>query len=337
MTIRGSLIKLVVFVAITTLAGFLVATTVGNIRFNPVDSYGAAFTDASGLKPGDDVKVAGVAIGKVKSVDLTGPQSALVKFQVDSKRPLTVTTSARIRYKNLISDRYLELTNGSAATTVLPPGSVIPVSRTNAGLQMDRLVNGFRPLLQGLDPDAANRLTASLVAVLNGEADEITDVVQQVGSLSGTLADKDQAIGAIITNLGSVLATADQRGQDLSDVVTNLQKLVSGLDGDRQTVTNAVDQIDAVTTTLSGTLAQARSPLAADISTLGKTAGNLNAQTDSLTALLAGLPHAYQKISRVSSYGNFVNFFVCGLAIRYPGLQGGADTPMVTAPADRCK
>ncbi|WP_063016067.1 MCE family protein [Nocardia nova] len=337
MTIRGPLIKLLVFVVVTTLAGFLVASTVGNIRFTPATSYSAVFTDASGLKVGDDVKVAGIPVGKVHSVELTGPREALVKFDVDSQRPLTTATKLQIRYKNLISDRYLELTDSSPSAPALAAGAVIPVSRTGAGLQMDQLVNGFRPLLQGLDPDAANRLTASLVEVINGRSDKIADIVRQVATLSGTLADKDRAIGAIITNLGAVMNTADQRGQDLSAAVTNLQKLVSGLNEDQATVTGAVDQLDGATSTLSSVLAEARAPLAADITQLGRTAANLNAETDSLNALLSGLPHAYQKISRASSYGNFVNFFVCGLAIRYPGPQGGADTPMVVAPADRCK
>ncbi|PPJ25559.1 MCE family protein [Nocardia nova] len=337
MTIRGPLIKLLVFVAVTSVAGFLVATIVGNMRFTPADSYRAEFADASGLKTGDDVKVAGIAVGKVKSVELTGPQRALVKFEVDSQRPLTVATKAQIRYKNLISDRYLELTDGTAPAPKLAPGGLIPISRTSAGLQMDKLVNGFRPLLQGLDPDAANRLTASLVAVIDGQSDKVADIVRQVGTLSGTLADKDRAIGAIVDNLDAVLSTADQRGQDLSNTVTGLQKLVSGLSEDRGTVTAAVDQIDGATATLNDVLAQARAPLAADITKLGETAGNLNAETERLTALLTGLPNAYQKISRASSYGNFVNFFLCGVSIRYPGLQGGTDTPMVIAPADRCK
>jgi len=337
MTIRGPLIKLLVFVVVTSVAGFAVASVVGNIRFTDATSYSAVFTDASGLKVGDDVKVAGIPVGKVHGVELTGPQEALVTFDVDSQRPLTTATKLQIRYKNLISDRYLEVTDNSGSAPTLAPGAVIPASRTGAGLQMDRLVNGFRPLLQGLDPDAANRLTASLVEVINGQSDKIADIVKQVGSLSGTLADKDRAIGAVITNLDAVMATADQRGQDLSSAVTELQKLVSGLNSDQSTVTNAVDQLDGATSTLSSVLAEARAPLAADIAKLGETAGNLNAETDSLNALLSGLPHAYQKISRVSSYGNFVNFFVCGLAIRYPGPQGGADTPMVEAPADRCK
>ncbi|MET8430923.1 MCE family protein [Nocardia sp. NPDC004860] len=337
MTVRGPAIKLGIFVVVTSVVGFLVATAVGNMRFTPVKSYAAMFSDASGLKSGDDVKVAGIPVGKVVSVDLTGPKEARVNFDVDSSRSLTSATTAQIRYKNLISDRYLELADGSAPAQVMPPGSVIPIDRTSGGLQMDKLVNGFRPLLQGLDPDAANRLTASVIAVLDGQSDKIADIVRQVGTLSGTLADKDRAIGAVITNLGAVLSTADKRGQDLSNVVGNLQQLVTGLDGDQQTVVNAVDRIDAATATLAGVLADAHAPLTTDITQLGNTAANLNAKTDDLNALLAGLPNAYQKIARVSSYGNFVNFFVCGLAIRYPGPQGGADTPMVIAPADRCK
>lgn len=337
MNVRGPAIKLIIFVCITSVIAFLLATVVGNMRFGPTNSYSAVFENAAGIKKGDDVKVAGVAIGKVKSVELDTATTVLVHFSVDTKRPVMSGTIAQIRYKNLIGDRYLQLSDGPGAPTPIAPGSVMPIGQTRRSLDVDQLVNGFRPLLQGLDPDATNKLTASLIQVLSGESNNIADLVQQVGTLSTTLANKDEVVGRVVDNLGAVLTTADQRGTDLSNVVLNLQQLLSGLNADQDKITAAVTQLDGATSTVADVLHDARPPLTADIAQLGTLAGNLNSRTDMLNMLLGKLPDAYQKISRVSSYGNFVNFFVCGLAIKYPGLGGGADTPMLTAPAERCK
>lgn len=336
MTVRGPAIKLVIFVLVTSVISFLLATVVGNMRFGPTNSYTAVFANASGIKKGDDVKVAGVPIGKIESVDLESATSVIVKFSVDTKRSLMSGTVAEIRYKNLLADRYMQLTEGPGGASPLEPGSEIPMTQTRGSLDIDELVNGFRPLLQGLDPEATNKLTASVIGVLSGQSTDIADLVQQVGSLSTTLANRDEVVGHVVENLGAVMATVDKRGDDLSKVLLDLQQLLSGLNTDRDKITTAVDQLDRASSTVSAVLSDARSPLTADIAELGTLAGNLNAKTDMLNLLLGKLPDAYQKISRVSSYGNFVNFFVCGIGIKYPGLTGGADTPIFTAPADRC-
>ena len=337
MNVRGPAIRLIVFVVITSVIAFLLATVVGNMRFGPTNSYGAMFDNASGLKKGDDVKVAGIAIGKVNSVELETAKTVLVHFNVDTKRPVMSGTIAQIRYKNLIGDRYLQLSDGPGAPKPIAAGGVLPITQSRPSLDIDELVNGFRPLLQGLDPDATNKLTASLIQVLGGQSNNIDDVVRQVGTLSTTLANKDEVVGRVVDNLGAVLATADQRGSDLSNVVLNLQQLLSGLNSDRDKITTAVTQLDGATATVADVLHDARTPLKVDIAQLGILTGKLNAKTDMLNLLLGKLPVAYQKISRVGSYGNFVNFFLCGVAIKYPGLGGAADTPMFTAPAERCK
>lgn len=337
MNIRGPAIKVAVFVLITSTISIILATVVGNMRFVPTNSYSAVFANGSGIKKGDDVKVAGVPVGKVKSVELESAESVLVKFDVDTERPLTSSVVAEIRYKNLIADRYLQLTEGPGDARLLEPGSVIPITQTRDALDIDELVNGFRPLLQGLDPEATNRLTASVIQVLTGQSTDITDLVRQVGTLSTTLANRDQVIGQVVDNLGTVMSTVDARGGDLSSLVLDLQKLLSGLNIDQDKITTAVTELDSATATVADVLTDVRSPLSADISQLGTLAGNLNAKTDTLNMILGKLPEAYQKISRVSSYGNFVNFFVCGLGIKYPGPTGGADTPIFVAPAERCQ
>lgn len=114
-------IKLLIFVLVTSLTGFGVATVVGNMRFGSTHTYQAVFSNASGLGNGEDVKVGGVPLGKVKGVELASDGTAVVSFSLSTERPLTEGTTARIKYKNLIGDRYVELSNGpvpSARSTV---------------------------------------------------------------------------------------------------------------------------------------------------------------------------------------------------------------------------
>lgn len=327
--------KLLVFMVVTATAGFGVATVAGNLRFGPNHGYSAVFANASGLSDGSDVRVAGVPMGKVHSVSLIGDGHALVSFDLSTRLPLTTSTRAAVRYKNLIGDRYLEVSEGPGDGTPLR-GKPIPLSQTTPALDLDQVVNGFRPLLQGLDPDQTNRLASSLIQALNGQESGIAQIVEQLGPLANSLADRDRAIGEVIDNFNTVLTTVQKHSDQFGQLLTSLQALVQGLNNDSGTITTSLDSIDGLTAQLGAILNGSRTDIGADVAALQKLAGNLNASTDTLNLVLAKLPETYRLAGRLAGYGNFVNFFVCGLSIRYgPGPQN--QTPMFTAPADRCK
>lgn len=328
--------KLLVFMVVTATAGFGVVAVAGNLRFGPTHSYSAVFANASGLSGGSEVRVAGVPMGKVHSVSLIGDGHALVSFDLSTRRPLTTSARAAIKYKNLIGDRYLELSEGPGDSTPLSENRRIPLSQTAPALDLDQVVNGFRPLLQGLDPDQTNRLATSLVQALNGQELGVAQIVEQLGTLANALADRDRAIGGVIDNFNTVLGTVQKHGDQIGQLLTSVQALVQGLNNDSGTMTASLDSIDGLTAQLGDILNGSRAAIGADVAALGRLAGNLNASTDTLNLVLARLPETYRLAGRLTGYGNFVNFFVCGLAIRYgPGPQN--QTPMFTAPANRCK
>ena len=77
-----------------------------------------------------------------------------VEFTVDRSVQLYRSTTAQIRYQDLIGNRYLEIKRGSGegADQVLPPGGSIPLARTQPALDLDALIGGFKPLFRALDP-----------------------------------------------------------------------------------------------------------------------------------------------------------------------------------------
>ncbi|MEU0503010.1 MCE family protein [Nocardia sp. NPDC005998] len=338
MNARHSGIKLVIFLTITSIITAVLVVVVGDLRFVPTRSYVALFTSASGMKSGDDVKLAGVPVGKVKSVAFAHDKLIEVAFTVSRDIDVLQSSTVAIKYKNLIGDRYLEVTVKSDGSGIRSEHDPIPAAQTKPALDIDSLVNGFKPLLQGLDPDQTNKLSGSLIAVLNGQEQNIAALVEQIGTLGNSLADRDQVIGETIARLDTALGAIHQTGDQFDKLVVNLQSLVSGLDNDRATLITGLERIDAGTAEVAQILTDNRPAIAGDITELQQLAGNLNADSDTLSLLLSKLPTTYPLITRVGSYGNFVNWFVCGLAIRYPAIGGGhQDTPMFTAPAERCK
>lgn len=327
-------LKLIAFILVTTLTTAILATVVGNMRFGPQNTYSAVFTSASGLAAGEDVKIAGVPVGKITDVRLNSPTDSIVEFTVDSEQTLYAGARVAIRYKNLIGDRYLELVSGDPSAP-LAHGSTIGPENTSPAVDLDSLVNGFRPLLRGLDPEQANRVTASLVGVLNGQEELIGDLFAEIGSLGSAVADRDAVIGTFVTNLDQVLTVLADRDTQFSEVIDHMSAITGHVNADRELVISAMTQVDAAASSTADLLARARPDLKADMDTLAVLAGNLITDQGTIDDALTELPKFYRSVGR-TSYGNFVNFYLCGLAIRYPDGSGHSDTPMLVSPVERC-
>ena len=336
MKTAGIGVKALLFVIITSLAALFVAVLAGNLRFGPTRDFHAVFSTAAGLATGSEVRIAGVPVGTVTGVHLADKNTASVDFTLDTAHTLSDTTHAVIRYKNLIGDRYLQLTEPDVVGSSEGEGATIPVSRTTPALDVDQVVNGFKPLLQGLDAAETNRVATSLVAVLNGQESAIGELTTALGVVTNSLADHDSAIGKVIDNFNVVLAGINSRHEATDELLTGLAQLVSSLSADSPRITGSLTKIDALTASLADVVTSIRPDLATSISGLNKLSGNLDANTDTLQLILTKLPVAYRTIGRVSGYGSYVNFFVCGLAIKY-GPGQGDQTPMFTAPAGRCQ
>jgi phospholipid/cholesterol/gamma-HCH transport system substrate-binding protein len=225
---------------------------------------------------------------------------------------MTTGTRVAVKYKNLVGDRYLELTAGDGPA--LRPDGTIPVAQTVPALDLDALFNGFKPLLAALSPDQVNSVSGELVTVLQGEGGTIDELLAALASVTSTLADRDQVIGEVITNLDAALARVNTA--ELGQLITQLQQLVGGLNDDRDQIGDAVTHIDALTGRTAQLLGVVRPSLHDDIADLGQLSNTLNANKDSLTAALTALPDAYQRLTRGAAWGGYFNIYLCGLGIK---------------------
>ena len=190
-----------------------------------------------GSKPGDTVRVAGIRVGTVKEVSLrAGPQGAGRSSTPTADIVLTTGTKAQIRYLNLVGDRYLELVDSPGSTKILPAGSQIPVDRTAPALDLDLLLGGLKPVIQGLNPQDVNALTASLIQILQGQGGTLESLFSKTSSFSNSLADNNQVIEQLIDDLRTLLDTLSKDGDQFSGAIDRLEQLVSGLSTDRDPI-----------------------------------------------------------------------------------------------------
>ena len=307
----AALVKLLTFMVVTALATGVLAIVIGNLSFGSTHSYRAEFVDATGLVKGDDVRIAGVKVGSVKDVTIVDRTRAMVSFDVQSDTALTQSTHADIRYRNLVGQRYIALTNEIGTTDVLEPGATIPVSHTSPALDLTLLFNGFKPLFQALSPSDVNELSNEIISVFQGQGGTLNGMLAHTASVTQTLADRDQVIGRLITNLNSVLDHVGRRNRQLNDLITTFQQFVGGLKKDRHAILGSLDQISNLSVQTADLVSGIRAPFVSDIHHLRGFAGNLDRGKAEIDRALQVLPIKLTKVGRTAIYGSWFNFYLC--------------------------
>lgn len=338
-SVTGPLIKSIIFVAVTALATTVLGLSIASTGVNSTVGYSAIFSDVTGLVVGSDVDISGVRVGQVTGLSVVDRNEAEVNFTLESGRKLPASVTATIFYLNLVGQRYIQLAQGNAPNgPVLQPGSTIPQTQTTPALNLTELFNGFQPLFQALSPGDVNQLSGEIVQVLQGQGGNVQSLVANIGSLTTSVAAKDKVIDSVIRNLNSVVTTIDSRGSALSNLVSTLQQLVSGLAADREPIGTAVSAISQLTTATAGLLQLGRPPLKQDIIQLGRLSSNLDAATPTVETFLHNLPIKMTDIARLTSYGSWLNFYMCDALVSGVKSSYGAPPPTgVGITAARCK
>jgi phospholipid/cholesterol/gamma-HCH transport system substrate-binding protein len=333
------LIKLIAFLVVTSAATYVLAATIANTSFGATQTYKADFTSAQGLNVGDDVRIAGVRVGTVSAISIVRHNVAEVAFSVEKSHPLPASSEIKLRYRNLVGQRYLDVSQGAGDSNQMQnPNVAIPTSRTTPPVDLTILFAGFKPLFEGLDADQINKLSTAIIQTLQGEGGSLQTLFNLVGDLTNHLADRDKLIGDVINNLSSVLDTIGRRDTELSNLIIQLQGFISGLSHDRYQIGNAIDGINKLTTNTAGLLTQVRAPLAKDIRDITGLVGVLNNNTGTLQFVINELPATVGPLVRTASYGSWFNFYLCTTSgsITLPGGKQMA-IPIKPAHTARCK
>jgi phospholipid/cholesterol/gamma-HCH transport system substrate-binding protein len=343
MKITGTLVKLGAFALVLILFSIMIIVVFGQLRFDRTTSYSAEFANVSGLRSGQFVRASGVEIGKVSNLELVdNGKRVRVKFEVERSIPLYQSTTAQIRYLDLIGNRYLELKRGEGdgADKIMPAGGFIPPSRTSPALDLDALIGGFKPVFRALNPDKVNTIASSLITVFQGQGGTINDILEQTAQLTNQLGERDQAIGEVIKNLNTVLDTTVRHRKDFDQTVNNLEVLITGLNDHGDQLAGGTANISNAAGTVAELLSEDRALLHKTLNYLDAVQQPLVDQRQQLNDFLAKVPSALNSIGRgIGSYGDFVNFYSCDISLRLNGLQAGGPTRTVRLfhqPTGRC-
>jgi phospholipid/cholesterol/gamma-HCH transport system substrate-binding protein len=319
---RSMMLKVGIFTVTMLLVALGLVVVFGEFRFGPSNTYHANFIDATRLKGGQKVRIAGVPVGSVKDVKLNPNNTVDVAFTVDKRYTLYSSTRAAIRYDNLVGDRFLEITSGPGELRKLRPGATIDQQHTQPALDLDALLGGLRPVLKGLDADKINVVSNAVIELLQGQGGALSNLLADTNAFGSALGARDQVIGDVINNLDAVLATVDAKGAQFSASIDQLQQLITGLARGRDAVAGAIPPLASTTSDLTDLLKRSRRPVQGVLENTRPIATELNDRKAEVNNDIEQLAEDYLRLSALGAYGAYFNIYFCSVSLKINGPAG---------------
>jgi phospholipid/cholesterol/gamma-HCH transport system substrate-binding protein len=216
-------------VAVAVVLFILLSNTLTNPVAINTRTYTAEFTDASGLHPDGDVRVRGVRVGKVESVDLArhdGQNVAQVKFTLDQQYGVLAISRLAIKFQALTGVRYLDVTNAAEGYTAADLVTQVPPSMTQPSFDVTALFNGLQPVLATLSPEEINTFTANAASFLTGDGSGLAPLLDSLRRLTEFVSDRQEVVATLMSNLSQVADAIESKSKKFIHIIDLLNQPV---------------------------------------------------------------------------------------------------------------
>ncbi len=287
--------------------------------------YTAAFRDASGLAPDNEVRVAGVKVGKVTDITLAhdGNQPYVkVAFRIDDHGlRLGTDTDAAIRIKTVLGQKYLAL--APAGAQPLPAGAQIPLSHTASPLDVVDAVNGLADTLDHIDTAQLAQAFTVLSQAFANTPDDVRTTLSGLSRLSGTIAARDTELRELLANARGVTSVLADRDGQLQKLVSDGNLLLTEVIQRRDAIHELLVSSTDLATQISGLVADDRSRLGPALSHLHDVLAILERDRGNLEQTVQQMAPFINAFTNVLGNGRWFDSYLGGLLQLYQPSTGG--------------
>ncbi|GAA2132772.1 MCE family protein [Kitasatospora kazusensis] len=272
-------------------------------------AYTADFTEAAGLRPGNEVRVAGAKVGKVTGVALDGAK-VKVTFKVQDAWIGNASTAA-IGIKTLLGEKYLAV--DPLGTGRQDPKARIPESRTTSPYDVTQALDGLGQTFGAID---GKQLAQSFEAIADTFKDtpaSVRSAADGLSALSKTISSRDAQLARLLDGSKQLTRTlADQDGR-FQQLLTDGDLLLGEVRQRRDAIHQLLTGTAALGTQLSGLVADDNRQLAPTLDALDRVTGVLTANQSSLDQALALAGPYYRLVGNTLGNGRWFDSYLCGV------------------------
>jgi phospholipid/cholesterol/gamma-HCH transport system substrate-binding protein len=270
-------------------------------------TYYADFSEAGGLKPNDEVRIAGVRVGQVDSVSLDGDH-VKVAFRIENGADFGTDTRAAIKVQTLLGAMYLALE--PAGPGQLSEGSEIPTSRTTSPYDVVQAFSGLANTSERINTHRLARSLTTLADLTRNTPKNFRQALSGVSALSTNLAARNEQIGTLLTNLHTVTTTLHARDHDIVGLMRDSSVLFKALDRRRQAVHDLLHSTSELSVQLTRLVRQSRSDLKPALTHLESVVAVLNKDSDQIDQSLRLMAPFYRVFANTLGDGPWFDTYI---------------------------
>jgi len=268
----------------------------------------AYFTRTVGLYPGADVRILGIPVGEVTSVDPVG-DAVKVELTYDAKYKVPADAKAVIVNQTLVADRYIQLAPAYKGGPVMKDGATLTTSRTEVPVEIDDIGGSLNELTKALGPEGANApdedgtgALSELLKVgatnLEGQGDDIRQTIADTSKALSTLSADRGDIAETIKNLRIITEAMKANDQQIRSFSGHLNEVSAQLAGEKEELSAALNTLAPTLRNVQRFVKDNRSELAANVRQLAQITGVLVKEREALAEILEAGPLAVNNLAR---------------------------------------
>lgn len=262
--------------------------------------YSAFFAEAGGIKPGSDVRVSGLGVGRVSSIHLQGTK-VLVDFTVRDGVELGDRTEAAIKTETVLGTKFLEITSRGDGSL----GGPIPIERTKSPYDLPDALGDLTTTISALDTTQLSSALTTLADTFKDTPPELKIALEGVGRFSDSLNARDAQLRNLLANANKVTAVLAKRSDQIARLVVNTNALLSELLTQRDSVDALMNNLTSVSHQLSGLVNDNRTQLKPAVDKLNGVLGILDNRKKELQRTLYLLRRYAMSFGEVLGSGPF--------------------------------
>lgn len=281
----------------------------------------AHFTTAVGIYPESDVRVLGVPVGTVESVEPMG-DSVRVEMSIDAGVDLPAEPTALVVTPSVVADRYVQLAPAYTGGPRLTDGAEIPVARTATPVELDELFSSLNELTVALGPTGANadgavdELLRQSARTLSGNGAPLGESIRRLGDLARTIDDSKGDLFTTVDKLSAFTAVLAANDEQAGHALDQLASISEVLAADRGDLGAALAELNEAVAAVQGFIRDNRGRVRTNVDKLAVVSGLLAEQKASLAEALDTAPNALTNVveaynpatGTIDARGNLLEF-----------------------------
>ena len=301
---------------IGTVVGFAFMVGVFHLLEDTYTVHGV-FADASGIRGGDDVRVAGVKVGRVERVEADRKAGhVVVQFVVNKGVHLGPDTRAEITIQTLLGSKYLRLTGAVERPYLedLPsPRRVIPISRTRTPFDVFELTTVATRAIEKADNEKLNTFIRQLADITEGNAEDVQTLVHSLADVSQALGQRDAQLRSLLDRFDQLSALLAEKDQTLVGLIDQSQAVLDMVARRRAEVVAGLRGGQQVTTQLGELLTTHQTELDSILDTLHPVVDILDRRSADLDRALPVVGAGALGLAKPPTHGPWLDIYVRGI------------------------